>query len=572
MDTIYVSGFHSETEHVVLFDLQSLITLLVYKVCDSDVVQLKIRIKKTDPKVPTFEVDLQKVKHSVINEVPKVAEYCEWPVIVVGSTVVAGLCSVARQIIKSSQNTDSLALLGFREASLVACSETSIWTKFCEINIISTIETIIRNPERFFTNDKIYVPKDIVRFEYHMAQPVRIHNVYKIAREVNKNKDIKSGVPIQDLNLSHKFGEGPFMTLADIILYPCIDLFFQIYPEKFLEKTVPLTLAWLKNMHSQKLPNIKFTAHNFNFTCNLENDFTVVEEITATQSLYSPNPTRHKPHSQIYTKQNDIDKSLNVIKTSDIDVSNSIKPFGDDVSFDWSDIPEEICPLNGALPKKRAFRKCEQLENLVKPVLKLARVGDTIIDFCSGSGHLGLLIAVLLPKCHVILVENKEKSLSRARERIKKLQLPNVTLLQCNLEYFKAKFDIGVALHACGVATDLVMQSCIYNSAHFVCCPCCYGGIHDCETLKYPRSSKFQLGNLEYKDYICLAHAADQTHDANNAKTKQGCFCMDVVDTDRKLYAEENGYEVVLGKLQPETCTPKNNLLVGIRMQKTVLN
>lgn len=40
---------------------------------------------------------------------------------------------------------------------------------------------------------------------------------------------------------------------------------------------------------------------------------------------------------------------------------NNLHPFGEDVEFNWSKIPEDVCPLNGALPKKRANRKCEQL-------------------------------------------------------------------------------------------------------------------------------------------------------------------------------------------------------------------
>ena len=43
------------------------------------------------------------------------------------------------------------------------------------------------------------------------------------------------------------------------------------------------------------------------------------------------------------------------------------------------------------------------------------------------------------------------------------------------MDYFNGAFDIGVSLHACGVATDLVIQKCIQNSASFVSCPCCYG-------------------------------------------------------------------------------------------------
>lgn len=111
------------------------------------------------------------------------------------------------------------------------------------------------------------------------------------------------------------------------------------------------------------------------------------------------------------------------------------------------------------------------------------------------------------------------------------------------------------------MATDLVIQTCITKRAHFVACPCCYGSIHDCYHLKYPRSEEMSV--LNQKEYLNLAHAADQTH-KDNAKTVQGYKCMDIIDYDRKLQAESNNYDVHLGKLQPEDCTPKNNLLVGI--------
>lgn len=74
-----------------------------------------------------------------------------------------------------------------------------------------------------------------------------------------------------------------------------------------------------------------------------------------------------------------------------------------------------------------------------------------------------------------------------------------VFIFQCNLDYFKGSFDIGVSLHACGVATDLVIQQCIMNKASFVCCPCCYGSIQDTHLLNYPLSKKFQNTDLSKK-------------------------------------------------------------------------
>lgn len=69
------------------------------------------------------------------------------------------------------------------------------------------------------------------------------------------------------------------------------------------------------------------------------------------------------------------------------------------------------------------------------------------MDFCSGSGHLGILIACLLPDCKIILLENKEESLKIARERVRKMALRNVHFCQCNLDYFRGHFDIGINLN-----------------------------------------------------------------------------------------------------------------------------
>ena len=56
-------------------------------------------------------------------------------------------------------------------------------------------------------------------------------------------------------------------------------------------------------------------------------------------------------------------------------------------------------------------------------------------------------------------MENKEESLMRAILRVKRLGLSNCRFFQGNMDYFTGKFDIGVSLHACGVATDLVIWS-----------------------------------------------------------------------------------------------------------------
>jgi hypothetical protein len=72
-------------------------------------------------------------------------------------------------------------------------------------------------------------------------------------------------------------------------------------------------------------------------------------------------------------------------------------------------------------------------------------------------------------------------------------------LFQSNLNYYYGNFDIGLCLHACGSATDMVLQKCILQDASFVICPCCYGSISDTIDVKFPRSDHFIEAGISNK-------------------------------------------------------------------------
>ena len=183
----------------------------------------------------------------------------------------------------------------------------------------------------------------------------------------------------------------------------------------------------------------------------------------------------------------------------------------------------------------------------------------TVVDFCSGGGHVGVALAYLLPKCRIYLIENKSESLFKARERVQLLGLRNVWFYQCNLDQFSGKFDLGVALHACGGATDLVIEKCLGANASIVAVPCCYGSIGN----KEPNHCTWKTVLDEYEDlsYEELCRLADRN------ENPEGDFCMECVDTDRAHRIREDGYEVELTKLQPLKCTPKNNMIVAKRIK-----
>ncbi|XP_046404122.1 glutathione S-transferase C-terminal domain-containing protein homolog [Ischnura elegans] len=562
--------------NISLVPLETLIALHTIRYLKCSYVSLKLVLK--DPKEEVlFEVDLSNVPWEIIAEcqIPVAVLRCVLPAILVinsvGPVCVAGLSAALRQMVKTEagDNQGFNSLLGFREGCLSACAETSLWTKFCEVDVPKATKEYVSKVESS-VDDEFTIPVDLARFERHMEQPLRIHNIQKQKQDYAKGV-FEGGIENtnscnetnKDVELDHRYAENHYLTLADLILFPCLYIIFESAKKLQLQNYIPLVNQWLIRMLShdsiresakiiltESLPHVDYKACSLPFVPN--------------QSLYKSDPKRYKPRARLYTRQDEVEASLKLVSQMGVSVDWSAKPFGAEMECDWSMVPQDAHPLGGSLPVSRSERKLQQLENLVKAVLKVAKPGQTIVDFCSGSGHLGIVLAYFLPLCHVILLDNKDESLRRARDRVSRLAMDNVAVYQCNLDYFKGDFHVGVSLHACGVATDLVIQRCLEQGAVFICCPCCYGGVSDNHIVTYPRSKLFKSSPITLREYLVIGHSADQTHGDDNSKTEQGKQCMGIIDMDRCIQAKENGYQVHLSKLVPESCTPKNNLLVGL--------
>lgn len=387
---------------------------------------------------------------------------------------------------------------------------------------------------------------------------------------VNNLKNLLKKMTIDNLEFSHLYSEGITITMADLILYTNIYHLFESLDFKIASVQHHLNhiITWFDHMTS--LPRVHQTAiqcgyklgkltQNRNMTSPIE--FTVEEGLFEKINEDEMELSR-RCRGKYRPIKPDVWSALDKVVKGEIKIETGRHPRGDNTAILWSEVPEGVDP-GLDLPKKRLLRKCEQLENLVTAVLELAKPGDVIVDFCSGGGHLGIAVAHFLPECTVYLIENKEESLIRAKQRIDKLNMKNVVIYQCNQDYFRGKFDIGMCLHACGVATDMVLKQCLQNNASFVICPCCYGGIQNTHLMTYPTSRYYKDSGIVYKDFLTLGHAADQT-EFNLVLEEQGKYCANLVDTDRAALAKEHGYKVTLCSLNPLTCTPKNNLLIGI--------
>ena len=482
------------------------------------------------------------------------------PVLLVSESerlTILGLCSILRATLYKSSTKDSSniasKLLGFRQGCLMAPAEASVWTQFCEVDMPDALRGVLE-----WHNDTWYIPIALLRFDVHLSLPARIHNVRKRAQEFSlcDSSPLTNVVDLSD-NL-HTFAEGPDMVLSDLILFSLFSVFRSLCGTEILNQNIPRVMEWYKKC-IQVEPKLKKVSETVKKVKKLK--FSAVEiPIFEEQSIYKRDPRRYKPSNRIFTRQEDVDQVLGKFP------SGIMIPYTEknekQYQLEWNSLSRYITP-HDYLPKKRLERKMQQLENMALAVTSLCQPGSVIVDFCSGGGHLGILLAALLPSSTVILVENKEESLKRARQRAVSAHIQNLDFYQSNLDYFDRPFDIGIALHACGMATDLVLQKCISHQASFVICPCCYGSVSSASSAMYPQSQKFKR-HISGSEYIVLAHSADQTHEEEHPKTLQGRLCMQAVDSDRLFSAEELGYSVQLSRMTPPGSSPKDHVLVGI--------
>ncbi|KAG7341868.1 methyltransferase domain containing protein [Nitzschia inconspicua] len=334
---------------------------------------------------------------------------------------------------------------------------------------------------------------------------------------------------------------------------------------------------------------------------------------------------------------------------------------GCDAQYPFSTLPSSARVLGDApgylSNLKRALRKEGQLLSMMRCISPLVDTSYsqqskyepfTIVDFGGGSGHLGIPLALLLPQSRIIVVDFNERSIQLMHEKSKKviqqLQkecsadersqfaatkaaskipmemqenplfrscavhspdatvgiLANLFSFQGPVEKFHAPFDMALALHLCGEATDIAIRKAIaVNAVAMVLAPCCVGklsqkafnpdvfnatGKND-SAVSYPQSYLFcQLvgsdgddaqqatdPKRQQDDWDALAKAADYSNEEECGTSLNATrrTAKALLETDRRLFLEEQkfngGYRTALTKMDPLDVTPKNDILIAWR-------
>ena len=193
--------------------------------------------------------------------------------------------------------------------------------------------------------------------------------------------------------------------------------------------------------------------------------------------------------------------------------------------IDWDLQPEEldVGGGGGGLPPARRRRKRAQLQNMALFVAAIARPGDLVVDFCSGGGHQSLPIAHALrranPPVRFLLVDCKPASVAIAARRIAALGLgATVRAVVGRIEDVREPFDVGMALHACGAASDIALDKCLEARASYVLAPCCVGKVN--RALFAPAGAPLPAGPLAPLEYPRSAslRARLSTHECETSR------------------------------------------------------
>jgi hypothetical protein len=212
-------------------------------------------------------------------------------------------------------------------------------------------------------------------------------------------------------------------------------------------------------------------------------------------------------------------------------------------------------------------KKRNQVRSMLQIILNLIKDGDTAVEFAAGSGYIGLVLAALRPNINVILMDQNPVSMQYARSRAMKASLNNIKCVVGDIRDFHVEggYQIGFALHACGSASDYALDHCIQNKANYVIAPCCAGfmqnTLNDDKNIIIPTSNVIRNAGVTRDEFISLTAGAD--HSSHPDQAESGRTAMAMLDLDRNLRAEENGYVTKYYRMVPENCTPKNQILVG---------
>lgn len=214
-----------------------------------------------------------------------------------------------------------------------------------------------------------------------------------------------------------------------------------------------------------------------------------------------------------------------------------------------------VCDKDGRVfDKKRAkYRQINRFIELLDDVYgKLPKEGKlTVCDLCCGKSYLTFavyyyLTAVKGREVHLYGVDRKADVIAYCKETAETLGCEGLEFLAMDIMEFDpgAAIDLVISLHACDIATDIVLAYAIKKRAKVILStPCCHHEL-------------FHTVKSAENDFILRHSILGQK------------FCDAATDALRLLHLEVAGYRAEAVELIDPEETPKNVMLRAVRSDK----
>ncbi len=205
----------------------------------------------------------------------------------------------------------------------------------------------------------------------------------------------------------------------------------------------------------------------------------------------------------------------------------------------------------GTSLRREDLKKAVEVAALLNELSRLGRDG-TLVDVAAGKSYLGLLAVELLGFEHLVVIERDEKRLADVKHamgkltRAAKIELHHGDVAEA--AFWPKGPAIVTALHACGPASDAVLDAAVSCEAKWLLLvPCCYGA-----TIP-----SWAIGKRRADELGMPAHSEVQKR-----------FMQSFVDGERTLRLEAAGWETTVVPFVAPTVTPHNLLFRARRLKE----
>ncbi len=268
----------------------------------------------------------------------------------------------------------------------------SVWTAFCEVAMPASVESLVSTVPSM---GRVGLPVGLVQLEEHLKSPIRMHNIVKRWQRDDtaqgaSSPDQKKNIAMKDIQtmaktwIAHTYAEGPDLTLADLLLYPCVRIAVGYLEEAgvVLLDHLPTVSRWLSTMNADESILRAWSSTigtyslrlSWTLACKLTLDgpFTVDVPLVSHASLYK-DPCRQTIVPLNTDQVNALVEKMTASRLwperpDDVDLPPgvSIKNIGKseppsedhhfEASIDWAALPEAAHPKQGQVPGAASFQ------------------------------------------------------------------------------------------------------------------------------------------------------------------------------------------------------------------------